>query len=231
MPLRRQPEGPHYQRGGNGHQRVLTCCLIVQKHLSSLISTCARLVFALACMGACAGAQADGAVVTTTQVRAELLAQAPQGIAPGQPMWLGLRIQHQPHWHTYWKNPGDAGLPTSLQWKLPPGVSAGDIQWPAPKKLPIGPLLDYGYEGDLLLPVALTVPAGFNADKLDVSLHADWLVCKDVCIPESRGCAGLLSRPSVDDRYTPLATGSGLRRWPGNLIRSRFAASWRSPST
>jgi len=126
-----------------------------------------------------------GAEVRTPQVRAELLVQAPEGVVAGKPLTLGLRIQHQPHWHTYWKNPGDSGLPTQLQWKLPPGVSAGEIEWPTPKKLPIGPLLDYGYEGDLLLPVAVTVPAGFNADRLDVALHADWLVCKDVCIPES----------------------------------------------
>jgi len=130
-------------------------------------------------------AAVPGAVVTTPQVRAELVAHAPEGVLPGKPLWLGLAIQHQPHWHTYWKNPGDSGMPTSLQWTLPAGVTAGDIQWPTPQKLPIGPLLNYGYEDQLLLPVALTVPAGFKADKLDITLHADWLVCKEVCIPES----------------------------------------------
>ena len=58
-------------------------------------------------------------VVTTPYVRAELLAHAPQGVAPGQPLWLGLQITHQPEWHTYWKNPGDSGLPTQFEWKLP----------------------------------------------------------------------------------------------------------------
>jgi len=128
---------------------------------------------------------APSAVVTTPQVRAELVAQAPEGVVPGKPLWLGLAIQHQPHWHTYWKNPGDSGLPTSFEWKLPPGFAAGEIAWPTPKKLPIGPLLNYGYEGALLLPVAVTVPAGFKGEQLDVGLHADWLVCKDVCIPQS----------------------------------------------
>ncbi len=128
--------------------------------------------------------QAPGPVVTTPQVRAELLAHAPEGIGAGKTVLLGLRIDHQPHWHTYWKNPGDSGLPTSLQWTLPGGVQAGEIQWPTPKRLPIGPLMNYGYEDTLLLPVTLTVPAGFDADTLEVQLRADWLVCKEVCIPE-----------------------------------------------
>lgn len=126
-----------------------------------------------------------GAVVKTEQVHAELVAHAPQGIVAGQPMWLGLAIEHQPHWHTYWKNPGDSGLPTTLQWELPAGVKAGEIEWPTPQRLPIGPLVNYGYEGKLLLPVKLTLPADFKADTLAVKLRADWLVCKEVCIPES----------------------------------------------
>ena len=128
---------------------------------------------------------APGAVVTTPQVRAELVAHAPDGVAAGKPLWLALKIDHQPHWHTYWKNPGDSGLPTTLQWTLPAGVVAGSIQWPTPGRLPIGPLMNYGYEGTLLLPVAVAVPAGFNAETLAVKLRAEWLVCKDVCIPES----------------------------------------------
>ena len=123
--------------------------------------------------------------VTTPQVRAELVAHAPEGIAPGKPLLLGLLIEHQPHWHTYWKNPGDSGLPTSLAWTLPEGVQAGEIQWPTPKKLPVGPLMNFGYEGRLLLPVPVAVTAAPAGDTLPVRLQAEWLVCKDVCIPES----------------------------------------------
>lgn len=129
-------------------------------------------------------AHSQTAQVTTEHVRAELLAHAPYGIAPGKPVWLGLRILHQPHWHTYWKNPGDSGLATSLAWTLPAGFAPGDITWPTPTPLPVGPLMNYGYEGDLLLPVPLTVPEGFTGMTLLVSLRADWLVCKDICIPE-----------------------------------------------
>ena len=127
---------------------------------------------------------AAGPVVTTGEVRAELVAHAPDGVGPGKPVWLGLKIEHQPHWHTYWKNPGDSGLPTTLTWQLPAAVRAGDIAWPTPQKLPVGPLMNYGYEGKLLLPVPLTVSPAFSGNALDIQLTAQWLVCKDVCIPQ-----------------------------------------------
>jgi thiol:disulfide interchange protein/DsbC/DsbD-like thiol-disulfide interchange protein len=129
-------------------------------------------------------AGAQSAVVKTDEVRAELVAQAPEGVGPGKPVWLGLAIQHAPHWHTYWKNPGDSGLPTTLTWHLPAGVSTGEIAWPTPQRLPVGPLVNYGYEGQLLLPVPLAVAPDFKGETLDVKLSAQWLVCKDVCIPQ-----------------------------------------------
>ena len=154
-----------------------------------LTRTAMRLIPWLRCMAVLllavpALAATDTQRVVTTQVRAELVAHAPQGVVPGGTLKLGLLIDHQPQWHTYWKNPGDSGLPTSLRWTLPDGVTAGDIEWPTPSKLPLGPLLNYGYEDRLLLPVTVQVPADFRGDELDVSLQADWLVCKDVCIPE-----------------------------------------------
>ncbi|HZY16945.1 MAG TPA: thioredoxin family protein [Ramlibacter sp.] len=127
-------------------------------------------------------------VVTTERVRAELLAHAPEGVAPGKPVWLGLRLTHQPEWHTYWKNSGDSGLPTQLQWTLPAGVQAGEIAWPVPRKIPVGTLANYGYEGTVLLPVPLTVGPDFKASPfggdLTVRLKASWLVCRKECIPE-----------------------------------------------
>ena len=133
-----------------------------------------------------------GAVVTTPHVRAELIAQAPDGVTPGAPVWVGLQITHQPEWHTYWKNAGDSGLPTELSWTLPPGVSAGDIAWPVPEKIAVGSLANYGYENTVLLPVPLEVASTFKpplaitggASSLDVKLKASWLVCRKECIPE-----------------------------------------------
>ncbi|MEJ7686552.1 MAG: thioredoxin family protein [Variovorax sp.] len=127
-----------------------------------------------------------GPIVTTPHVRAELVAHAPDGVVAGAPVWVGLQIAHQPEWHTYWKNPGDSGLPTELAWSLPAGVSNGDIAWPVPKKIPIGNLANYGYEGTVLLPVPLTVAPGFDpvGGALEVRLKATWLVCRKECIPE-----------------------------------------------
>ena len=134
------------------------------------------------------GARA-GSVVTTPRVRAELVAHAPEGVGPGQPLWLGLQITHQPEWHTYWKNPGDSGLPTELAWTLPAGLTAGDIAWPVPHTIRIGTLANHGYEGTVLLPVPVQVGPDFKAPlagngTLDVRLRATWLVCRVECIPE-----------------------------------------------
>eukprot|EP01034_Spumella_vulgaris_P032689 gene32689-40346_t len=126
-------------------------------------------------------------VVKTDQVRAELLVHAPEGIRAGQTFWLGLQIEHQPHWHTYWQNPGDSGLPTRLQWQLPAGLQAGDIAWPLPKKIPIGTLANYGYENRLMLTVPVTVGADFrfpDGGPLTLGLQAEWLVCRQECIPQ-----------------------------------------------
>lgn len=144
---------------------------------------------ALALLPATTSAQSGGkSVVTTDRVRAELLAHAPEGVQPGKQLWVGLQLAHQPEWHTYWKNSGDSGLPTQLQWTLPAGVEAGEIAWPTPKKIPIGNLANYGYENTVLLPVPLTVTPAFKPPLLggdvDVKLRASWLVCKKECIPE-----------------------------------------------
>jgi len=134
------------------------------------------------------GNSSAAAVVQTEQVRAELLAYAPNGISPGAELWLGLQLTHQPHWHTYWKNPGDSGLATHLHWDLPPGLQAGDIAWPPPKKLRIGSLANFGFEGRVLLPVRVTIdpqfaPAATDSD-VRVQLNASWLVCNEECVPQ-----------------------------------------------
>jgi thiol:disulfide interchange protein/DsbC/DsbD-like thiol-disulfide interchange protein len=133
-------------------------------------------------------------VVTTERVRAELMAHAPQGVAvsgdkiDANTVWVGLQLAHQPHWHTYWKNSGDSGAPTTLEWILPVGVMAGDIAWPTPQKIRISTLANYGYEGTVLLAVPLIItpdfkPAGLNKE-LNVKLKAQWLACKQECVPE-----------------------------------------------
>ena len=134
-----------------------------------------------------AAAQGPSDTVVTPRVRAQLVALAPEGIAPGRPLALGLRIEHQPDWHTYWKNAGDSGLPTQLAWQLPAGLQAGEIAWPVPQQIRVGDMLNYGYEGTVLLPVPLQVAHDFAPGSdggVDIRLHASWLVCRVECIPE-----------------------------------------------
>lgn len=123
--------------------------------------------------------------VSSEQVTAELLAHAPQGVSPGQTIWVGLKLQHAKDWHTYWKNPGDSGLPTELVWQVPAGITVGEVAWPTPKKFPLGSLANYGYDGTVLLPVPLTIsPQWQPVSKLDIKLEANWLVCRTECLPE-----------------------------------------------
>ncbi len=127
-------------------------------------------------------------MVQTDQVRAELVAHAPDGVDAGKTIWVGLQLTHQPHWHTYWKNPGDSGLPTTLQWTLPKGVTAGEVVWPTPQRIAVGPLANYGYEGTVLLPVPLHIGAGFDpgigSGEVSIKLSASWLVCRQECVPQ-----------------------------------------------
>jgi thiol:disulfide interchange protein DsbD len=122
-------------------------------------------------------------VVTTDNVRAELLSEVSQ-VKAGEPFWVALRETMRPHWHTYWKNPGDAGQPTDIAWKLPAGVTADPIVWPAPTKIDVSGVVNYGFEGDVLLLVKITPPSDFSGSTLSLAADAHWLVCSDVCIPE-----------------------------------------------
>ena len=115
------------------------------------------------------------------------LAVPPAQIYPGQQFKAGLYFKLAPGWHVYWLNPGDSGLPPSIVWQLPAGISAGGLQFPAPRRLPLGPLMDYGYENEVLFPVAVQVATGFRRTRLSVTLGAavKWLVCREVCVAGS----------------------------------------------
>lgn len=123
------------------------------------------------------------AVVETEHLKVELVADTTALVA-GRSHWLGLRLDHETHWHTYWANAGDTGLPTRLEWLLPPGWNAGPVAWPAPERLQIGELFNFGYSGRNVLPVAIDVPADATAGStVTLRLLANWLVCKEECIP------------------------------------------------
>lgn len=106
-------------------------------------------------------------------------------LTPGGRHWLALRIEHDTHWHTYWENPGDSGLPTRIRWTLPDGVTASEIAWPYPKRLPIGPLVNFGYEGETWLLTEIAVPNddGNLSDTIEIAADVSYLVCREECIP------------------------------------------------
>ena len=163
---------------------------------------------------------AHAAAVKTGHVTAELVADQ-TALVPGTTTTLALRLSIEPGWHTYWRNPGESGLPTTLAWRLPGGYAAGAIEWPAPQTLPVGPLMNYGYEGDVLHLVPLSVPANATAGTTaTLAARADWLVCKETCIPEGVDLALDL----------PVAAGAGPSRWHDAIAATRAALPGALPA-
>ncbi len=116
-------------------------------------------------------------------VKAELLADT-NAVVPGKSFTVGLLLRMAPGWHTYWKFSGDAGIPTELKWKLPPGWKAGEIQWPIPvKTIDPGDIQTYGYQDEVLLMQEITPPAKIDNSPVKLSADATWLVCEKICIP------------------------------------------------
>ncbi|MXP62538.1 cytochrome C biogenesis protein [Roseomonas sp. M0104] len=113
------------------------------------------------------------------------LAAEVDAVAPGQSFRLGLRQVLAPGWHTYWRNAGDAGAPPEISFTAPDGTKTTGFDWPAPQRIPFGPLVNYGYEGHVLLPLTVTPPASLKpGDVFTLEAQANWLVCEQVCVPE-----------------------------------------------
>ena len=129
-------------------------------------------------------APAAAQIYTGPKVHALLIAESGE-IAPGKSVTVAMEEVIKPGWHTYWSNPGEAGLPSQIKWTLPAGWKASAIAWPYPKRLPVGPLMNYGYENNVWLLTTITAPADAKpGDIVTLKAAADWLVCKEVCIPE-----------------------------------------------
>lgn len=127
---------------------------------------------------------AHGESVSTPHVTAELLLEKPS-VAPGEKFDVALRLRMKDGWHTYWKHPGDSGEPTDLTWKLPPGFTAGEIQWPYPQKISLAPLTTYGYEGEVMLLVPFKAASDAKpGTTARLTADAYWMVCEKICIPE-----------------------------------------------
>ena len=116
-------------------------------------------------------------------VQADVLANV-SAIVPGEAFLVGVRLKMEPHWHTYWKYPGDAGIPIDIKWQLPEGWRVGDIQWPIPLKLEEpGDILIYGYHDEILLIQQVTPPKNLTGASANLSAKVSWLVCEKICIP------------------------------------------------
>lgn len=116
------------------------------------------------------------------QVKASLVAY-PESINGRDPFWVALRLEVNPGWHVYWINPGDSGAPITVDWNLPGSYSAGELHWPLPHRLPVGPLMNYGFEGTVYIVAQLRPSTPSDFEKF--SANAKWLVCKETCNPES----------------------------------------------
>jgi DsbC/DsbD-like thiol-disulfide interchange protein len=166
--------------------------------------------------------RAEAAGVQAEHLNIELISEAP-AVVPGETAWLGLVLRHDPHWHSYWINPGDSGLPTRLKWSLPDGFSVDEVSWPAPSRFEIGGLFNFGYAGEQLLPIALHVPADVEpGQRAALSVDAKWLVCREACITGSATLT--LDVPIADRSGTPSQAQHNL--FAAARVSSPKAADW-----
>jgi len=157
----------------------------------------------------------------TERVRVELLPEQAGLPADGGIVWFALHQQISPGWHTYWKNPGDSGEPTDIDWDLPAGFAAGEIQWQPPLRRPYGPLVNFGYEDEAILLVPVTVPAGLApGTQVPIRAHVYWLVCADVCVPED----GLV------DLFLPVVAGPAAQNFAAVDVFARAREQLPQPS-
>ncbi len=161
--------------------------------------------------------------------QAQLLLAADTAQA-GSTMLAGVKLTMEPGWHTYWKNPGAAGQATEIKWTLPPGVTAGEIQWPVPKKLPPAEITTYGYEEEVVLLVPLTFDKSLAPGALNLSANISWLECKDSCVPAKAEVAATLMLGSAEKNSAAQAT---LASWQAKVPKTTgnftALAFWEKP--
>src|SRR5438270_452420 len=120
--------------------------------------------------------------VKAQHLTAELAPLSP-GIDPRRTLQVGLVLTLEEHWHVYWINAGVSGEPPKITWTLPEPITAGPMQFPIPSRLPLGPLMDFGYEDEVAFPVQLTAASSLKPGPIHLDAIVNWLVCREVCIP------------------------------------------------
>lgn len=157
-------------------------------------------------------------VVQAPHVEARLVSPV-ESVVPNRSLWVGVLLKIDPKWHVYWKNPGDSGLPTRIGWVLPEGFTASEIQWPLPQRYPLGGLVNYGYEDQVLLMSEISGTAEAysslrRGEDFFVRARVKWLVCKESCIP---GKADLeLKLPVAQPGVRPLDS-----QWSGHFSQAK----------
>jgi thiol:disulfide interchange protein DsbD len=172
-------------------------------------------------------------LATTDQVRAQLLSSSPT-VRPGERITIGLQQKIIPHWHTYWQNAGDSGSPTTIAWHLPAGANAGPIQWPVPKYFDIGPVTNYGYADEVTLLSELTVPANAPVGgSFPIKATVNWLVCNDICIPQTVEMGLTLPVAAASNAAPPAAIAQAQSQlpvaspWPASVVADKEGFSLR----
>ncbi|MDB6016269.1 MAG: dsbD [Pedosphaera sp.] len=173
--------------------------------------------------------QVPAAHAAHTQAR---LILASDTARPGDTIMAGVHLHMEPRWHTYWRNPGSSGIATRITWTLPPGVTAGETQWPVPRKLLIEGLTTYVYEDDVVLLVPLTISPNVAPGPLDLKGKSSWLECDTSCIP---GKSDIQATLTIGSETKPSPDAALIQAWlkklPQPQVNSAAKASWDEPAT
>lgn len=163
--------------------------------------------------------------VSTAHAKVELVSEG-KGFVAGRPLWVGLRFDLDKQWHIYWLNPGDSGEPPRIHWNLPTGFRAGPIRWPYPMRFGTPPVVDYGYEDEVLLMLPIQAPTNLKPRQtITIAATVKWLVCRDICIP---GGAHLeLSLPVVMDPPRQASTWRELFEETRKRVPKRAPSNWK----
>lgn len=150
---------------------------------------------------------------SSIHVDAELVSEV-RSVQPGRSFCVALRLKMDEHWHTYWKNPGDSGMPTKIDWQLPEGFTVGEVQWPYPQKFGEPPVVNFGYADEVFLITEVKAEkSAKSGTQVKISAAVEWLACKESCIP---GSAELILSLPIQDSLPVLN-----RRWAGRFVETR----------
>ncbi len=147
-----------------------------------------------------------------------------QSITPGRPFWVAVRLAMQDGWHVYWKNQGDSGLPTKIEWRLPEGFTADPLLWPAPRKFGDSNVTNYGYDSEAIFLCKISPPALLkDGETASIKASVQWMECADVCVPGKADLSLMLPVTNAPSGKDPQQAETFAR---ANLRMPRSSAGW-----